>query len=180
MLKTETASAQFDIPAPALYAMLTDYDSYSEWIREITHSRTLAKEGDVVIAEFEAPRYSSGKLVMEFIHSPPVSVLYSQVDRYRERGLSGRWDLAEGEGEKGVVLRGRMNAKTSFYNLSSRKKVREALAGIVAAIPERANRLAPHESRRRILSVVKQGQNLRVWLQGETFELNKLPTCEEK
>jgi ribosome-associated toxin RatA of RatAB toxin-antitoxin module len=180
VLKTETGSARIDIPAPALYALLTDYDSYSEWVPEITYSRTLAKEGDIVIAEFKAPRYSSGKLVMELIHSPPESVMFSQTDRYRERGLSGRWDLTEAEGGGAVTLQGRMSVKTDFYDFSSRKKTRNALAGLLAAIAERARQPGPDESPKKILTVVKRGQDLRVWLQGETFELIKRTTGEAK
>ncbi len=180
MIKTETGSTRIDIPAPALYALLTDYDSYSEWNPEITYSRTLAKEGDVVIAEFKAPRYSTGKLVMEFVHSPPEWVMFSQTGRYHERGLSGRWDLTEAEGGRAVILQGRMNVKTDFYDFTSRKKTRNALAGLLAAIAERARRPGPDESRRKILTVVKRGQDLRVWLQGETFELTRRTRGEEK
>lgn len=79
----------------------------------MTHARWLEKE-TWSSPSSKLPRYGAGKLVMEFIHTPPVSVMYSQIGRYRERGLSGRWDLLEAEGGGGVILKGRMSSKTAF------------------------------------------------------------------
>ncbi len=186
MLKKQAFELCLDASQKSVFSLLTDYDSYREWIPEITHSRILVQEGEIVIAEFEAPRYASGRFVFELVHSPPLSVIYSQVGRYGGHGISGGWDLEEVDGGKKVVLRGRINVRTFFYDLTCRKTMRQAEDHIVASVKKRAEAAVPigrpvdsDGTRNRILSVTQRPQSLLVWLRGEEFELPRKSTPEE-
>jgi len=175
MLKTAKASRLIDVPRSTLFSLLTDYDSYQVWAHDITHSRTLAREGDVSIVEVVAPRFGGGTFVFELVHTPPVSVTFSQVGRYGG-GVSGRWDLEESVGGRESLLEGRMSARAAFYDLSCSRRMREALTSVLGSLAEHASRLetAPvEESRRRILAVVRKGPSLEVWLDEERFHLVK-------
>jgi ribosome-associated toxin RatA of RatAB toxin-antitoxin module len=58
-----------------VYEILTDYDSYCEWMPLIAESRLLAKEGDLALAEFELTRPRKEKFVIESIHTRNTMVL---------------------------------------------------------------------------------------------------------
>ncbi len=182
MLKKQAFDLCLDASQKSVFSLLTDYDSYHEWVPDITHSRILAQEGEIVIAEFEAPRHGAGRFVFELVHSPPISVIYSQVGRYGGHGISGEWNLEEIEGGKRVVLRGRIHVKTDFYDLTCRKKMREVLTHMVDSVEKRiasAVRIGPSASsdgtRKRILTITERPQSLLVWLRGERLELPRNP-----
>jgi ribosome-associated toxin RatA of RatAB toxin-antitoxin module len=176
VIRKENFHLQLDAPQEAVFALLADYGSYREWVPDITHSRVLVQEGEITIAEFEAPRYGAGKFAFELVHTPPVSVIYSQIGRYGGHGISGGWDLEEVEGGNKVVLRGRVHARTFFYDLTCRKTMRRALAHIVANVKKRAE---TGKVRKKILAVTERPQSLRVWLRGEEFELPRKSTSKK-
>ena len=186
MLKKQAFDLRLDASQQAVFSLLTDYDSYRKWVPDITHSRILVQEGEITIAEFEAPRYGVGKFVFELVQTPPVSVIYSQVGRYGGHGISGGWDLEEIEGGKKVVLRGRLNVKTSFYDLTCRKRMREGLAHLLTSVENRTGASVPTDrtsdsdkSKKRVLTVTERPQSLLVWLRGVEFEVPRKPTHEK-
>ena len=54
-LTTPTRRSTVSVPCDAglIYDVLTDYESYAEWLPMVVASKTLAREGDLAIAEFE-------------------------------------------------------------------------------------------------------------------------------
>lgn len=77
-----------------LFSVLTDYERYAEWTADVVSASVLDREGDIVVAEFVSPELIDGKFVLEFVHGPPDSIVYRQVDQFGKRGLQGRWQLA--------------------------------------------------------------------------------------
>ena len=75
---------------------------------DVTRSRLLAREGELAIAEFVAPPYGHQKLDLEFIQSPRDSVVFTQVDRYREDGIFGRFELAAAVDGSGTMVTTRL------------------------------------------------------------------------
>ena len=62
--------------APDLpYEILTDYDSYAEWLPSLSQSKLLAKEGDLAIAQFELSGRGKDKYAVECIHTNNKMVL---------------------------------------------------------------------------------------------------------
>lgn len=84
-----TSKAEVTIPCePSLvFELLTDYDSYAEWIPLVTRSKLLAKEGDLALAEIEVSQPIPDKLVFECIHDKNRSVL--------ARAISGKVPLGK-------------------------------------------------------------------------------------
>ena len=87
-----------------IYDILTDYDSYAEWMPYLSGSRLLAKEGDLAIAEFDMAQPKPQKLTLECIHSRNTMVL--------GRPISGglplqkiQWDISPaGQGQSQLNL----------------------------------------------------------------------------
>ena len=88
-LLAPTSRAEATIPCePSLvFELLTDYDTYSEWIPGVTQSKLLAKEGDLALAEIEVSAPVPEKLVFECIHDKNRSVV--------SRAISGKTPFAK-------------------------------------------------------------------------------------
>jgi ribosome-associated toxin RatA of RatAB toxin-antitoxin module len=69
------ASATLPCEASLIFELLTDYDGYSEWMPLVTHSKLLAREGDLALAEIGISQPHPDKLVFECIHDKNRSVL---------------------------------------------------------------------------------------------------------
>lgn len=75
--------------AGLVYDVLTDYESYAEWLPMVVASKTLAREGDLAIAEFELSTPKKDKFDFECIHTRNKMVLW--------RTLGGRLPVAQAE-----------------------------------------------------------------------------------
>ncbi len=58
-----------------VYDILTDYETYSEWMPLLSASRLLAREGDLAIAEFELTKPAKETVQVECIHSKNQAVI---------------------------------------------------------------------------------------------------------
>lgn len=175
----QVASVQIDAPREAVFAALTDYNSYERWMPEVQQSRILAQEGDIVVAEFVWPIYMEHKFALEFIHTAPESVVYVQTDQYGERGVSGRWDLAAAPNGSRTVLTGEMKIK-DFFVLDWRRRrqlgavLRRSLDAIARqALVPRTELSAGPVAKTKVLEVIRRPDSLQVWLFGEVYRLDK-------
>ena len=174
MNRTEQTTVRLAAPRRLVFPHLTDYDRFGEWVPGVTRSRVLEREGDIVVAEFASPLGPGGKVVLELVHTPPEAVIFTQVERYRRRGLSGRLEFREeGEGRE-TALTIVASVGASPLDLSSRGRLRSALAAAAAAAVARTADLAaagptPGGERKKILEVVRRGGTLDVWFRGERF-----------
>jgi ribosome-associated toxin RatA of RatAB toxin-antitoxin module len=73
------ASGTLPFEVGLLYDVLTDYDTYSEWLPFITQSKLLAREGDLAIAEFELAKSKGEKFAIECIHTRNKMVLTRRI-----------------------------------------------------------------------------------------------------
>ncbi len=183
MRRTDQASVELEVTPAAAYAMLTDYDRYQDWVPGVTHSQTLAREGDIVIVELAIDE-PGRKLVLELVHTPPRAVSFSQVDEASSRGCTGSWELADGDGSL-AVLKAQITVQSPFFALARRWKMAAALDRVLAALQARAAQTAvldprgSGEQRRKILEVVKRNGELEVWFKGETFVLASKPEANK-
>src|SRR5215470_17293907 len=101
-----TASRQVQATPDEVFSVLADYEHYVEWSPDVVAATVLAREGDVVVAEFLSPFLVEGKYVLEFVHSRPSSIIYRQVDQYESRGLQGSWRLAPAADAAATIVTG--------------------------------------------------------------------------
>jgi ribosome-associated toxin RatA of RatAB toxin-antitoxin module len=184
MFSRRKASISLDAPPEVVFAVVTDYNSYQEWMPQVHHSRILAADHElgVVHAEFIWPVYlGQEKFSVEFIHEPPWSVVYQQTDQFRQRGLSGRWHLAPAGDGDGTRLSAEMRLGTTlFQSFASRRKLRAMLDSSLEAVRARVSLVASgglsgaQEGKLKILEVTRQADSLRLWLFGEAYEFKKI------
>ena len=180
MLRQARAAARLEGTREELFAILTDYGRYAAWMPGVERSRVLVREGDVTVAEIEAPAWNSYPFNLELVRSPPDAVAYHQIDSVYRPAVSGRWDLGTtdpGVGASTVEVRATLRLETPLLGLASRRRVRAALRAALDALGARRRQLASGRRaeavRRKLLEVVREDEGLRVWYLGETFLLPK-------
>lgn len=91
-----------------VFGVLSDYANYPMWAPDVVSATLLAREGDIVVAEFHSPFLTDKKYVVEFLHGPPNSIVYKQVDQFGERGVQGEWRLERAPDGSGTMVHGSM------------------------------------------------------------------------
>ncbi len=171
MLRTERRTVV--LPGAAreeVFAALAAAGAYRRWVPHVVHSRELAREGDIVIAELASLVYGGDRFVLELISTPPAAVAFTEVGQYRERGISGRFDLRQ-TGD-GVEVSATLELRSGLFDLLVRRRLRETLAATLEALAKRAGRReAPAGRRSRRLEIRRTADGLRVWLDGKVYEL---------
>jgi ribosome-associated toxin RatA of RatAB toxin-antitoxin module len=175
---TKKASISLPCEASLPYEILTDYDTYNEWMPHVTQSKLLAKEGDLAIAEFEVIRPRSGKYALECIHTRNKMVL--------TRTISGKipvsqfeW-IIQADAEKKcrvtLTIQGKANwhrlvpAYRSFMDAS---KCLDALRSQVSALsPDLA---IPDQGGEKIIELIESEQGLVCWIRGKKYLLTPAP-----
>lgn len=174
---TATISAYIKAPQPVVYSVLTGYRQFETWVPDVTRSRLFAREGELAIAEFIAPRYGHEKLVLEFVESPSTSVVFTQVDRFRKDGIFGRFELAPADDDAGTMVRAVLGARTGAYRLGCRKRLRQSLERTMAALVDRALKLLTsglaevRDQRAKLLELEITGKEITLRLGDATYEL---------
>src|SRR3990172_9891292 len=77
---TRRAAASLRCDAGLLYDILTDYDTYAEWLPRLAQSKALAIEGDLAIAEFHLAGTKKVRFVVECIHTRNKMVLWRTIE----------------------------------------------------------------------------------------------------
>ena len=96
-----------------IFELLTDYERYVHWAPDVVEAVTLAREGDIVVAEFYTPYWMRGRYQIEFVHVKPCAIIYHQQGQYetswgRRLGLHGSWRLSEPPQGAGVLVTAEM------------------------------------------------------------------------
>jgi hypothetical protein len=178
MRVTATTSAYIKAPERVVYAVLTGYRQFEAWVPDITRSRLFAREGELAIAEFIAPPYGREKLVLEFVETPRDRVVFTQVDRLREDGVFGRFELVEADDGAGTMVKAILGAKVGLLRrLACRKRLRRVLERTMAALTDRAMKLLTSglsdvpEQHAKLLELDISGKEITLRVGGTTYEL---------
>jgi len=174
---TAKASAYINAPLPVVYSALAGYRQYETWVPDIVRSRLFAREGELAIAEFIAPPYGTGKLVLEFVESAPRSVVFTQVDRFRADGVFGRFTLAAADDGSGTMVKGVLGARVGPHRLGCRKRLRKVLGRTMTALADRALKLQISRlsdvpgQRAKLLELEISGKEVTLRVGDATYEL---------
>ncbi len=177
MQLTARTSAFIRAPQRVIFSVLTGYRQYEMWVPDVTRSRLLAREGELAIAEFIAPPYGREKLVLEFVESPRDSVVFTQVDRFRQDGVFGRFELAAAEDAAGTMVTATLGARVGLRRLGCRKRLRRVLARTMEALSNRALKVLTsgladiEDQRAKLLELEIEGGEVTLRVGGDTYEL---------
>jgi ribosome-associated toxin RatA of RatAB toxin-antitoxin module len=178
-----TSSAFIRASREQVFALLTDYKTYPTWAADVVDSTVLAREGDIVVAEFLSPQLMDEKYVLEFVHSRPISIAFRQVDQFGSRGVRGHWRIEEHPGRGGVAVTGELHLKRSLkQSLRDRRTAELILQRRLDSLRElfaRAKREQPAAPEsvsvgREILGAVRSGQEFAVWFLGDKYLVRKV------
>ena len=169
------SSVRLEAEAGAVFDRLTDYANLTGLLPGVESARVLAREGDVAVLEIRAPELGAPKLVLELVHSPPDSIFFTRVDRYRGEGTSGSLQVS-GTGRE-TDLQISLHPGADFAGSRARKRLRQSLDTVLEAV-RRALRGTDLESdrdggRRKIPEITRRGDSMVVWHRGRVFELQR-------
>ncbi|MGI8785769.1 MAG: type II toxin-antitoxin system RatA family toxin [Acidobacteriota bacterium] len=180
MKTTKTATAEIPGDPGLVYDILTDYDTYSDWMPHISRSKLLAREGDLAIAEFEVDAPKKGQFAVECIHTRNRQVM--------TRTISGdvpltevAWDLTPGSpGTTSVKIT--MRAAGWKTLLPAYRKYSDATKCLKALHKQAAtfgDSLAVEDSSgEKVFELAETEQGLVCWHRGKKYTLT--PAAEGK
>jgi hypothetical protein len=159
------------------YEILTDYDFYSEWMPHVAHSKLLARERDLAIAEFEMISPPKDVFVFECIHTTNKMVLW--------RKLHGKvpiseiqWDIERLDGNQtriGLAFEGKRGlpgAMRTYSRFMDSARCLKALGNQVSASLPGSLTSSDGE---RLLEIADTGDGLVCWFRGRKYSLTPLP-----
>lgn len=174
---TARKNAHIRAPQPVVYSALTGYRHFETWVPDVVRSRLFAREGELAIAELIAPSYGRDKLVLEFIETPPDSVVFTQVDRFRRDGVFGRFELAAADDAAGTLVTAVLGAKVGLLRLTCYKRLRKVLDRTLTALADRALKVLASglsevpDQRAKILEIAIGGNEVSMRVGGATYDL---------
>jgi len=170
------ASAVIPCEASLLYEILTDYDTYADWLPVVSQSKLLAHEGDLAIAEFDLTQPKGDKYTFECIHTRNKMVL--------TRRISGKapvtqieW-LLQPEGTSTRVSlevqgRGFLPGVVSYRSFS---KARNWLKCLKAEASSGAAGLTVEgDGGEKVVEIAETEEGLVCWLRGKKYILQPAP-----
>jgi ribosome-associated toxin RatA of RatAB toxin-antitoxin module len=175
---TDKASIVLPCDSSLPYEILTDYDTYSEWMPMITRSKLLAKEGDLAIAEFEVSGPDKEKYALECIHTRNKMVL--------TRKISGKLPISQfewiihAEGDKQCSVTLTIQGRSGWHRLvpsarsilNASKSLKALLTQVSVFSPNLA--LADQEGEK-IIELAETEQGLVCWILGKKYTLTPVP-----
>jgi len=168
------------MPRDLVFAVLADFARYPEWLPAFSSTRTLAREGDVTLLEVRAPTLRRESAVFEVIVSPEEEIRFTQIGQPGKPEVAGRWHLWTEETPDlwiGLELR----ADIPLFQLGSWRRLHKAGAAALEAVEkrldaERAGKLPPPGSSRKIVEIVEGREGFELHLPGERYRLVEIPS----
>ncbi len=172
------ASVILPCEASLPYEVLTDYDSYYEWMPVVTHSKLLAKEGDLAIAEFEIGRPAKATFALECIHTRNKMVL--------TRTISGKIPVSQFEwmiksmGDKQCEVTLTIQGKANWHRLIPSYRAIMNATRFVGALQSQVSAFSPDVTfadlgGEKIIELTETEQGLVCSIRGKKYILTPAP-----
>jgi ribosome-associated toxin RatA of RatAB toxin-antitoxin module len=167
------ANAEFACSPALLYEILTDYDSYKDWMPKVRASALLARAGELAIARLDLVPPGEEYASLECIHTLNRSVLSRAIEGQLElRSLD--WDLehlANGHCRVTLVLEGqtKLPVGTGSRDLLNADAMLAALKGYAGAfMPELVFDGVKGDV---TLEIFETENGLTCWFNGQEYEM---------
>jgi hypothetical protein len=164
MIHRHAFALSLPVGAQALYGRLTDFVRLSDWV--------LIREGDILVAEFEAPGLAPGPVTFELVLSPPRRLDWQQVGMLGERGLSGTLSLVPAaDGRLETRIEGELRLKLPWHRWRARARLAHGLNRALIALQLAAGQQSPTQGafRHKILEIRRHDGRLEIWYQGRHY-----------
>ncbi|HXI39027.1 MAG TPA: SRPBCC family protein [Bryobacteraceae bacterium] len=167
------ATRIFPADAKLLYEILTDYDTYAEWMPLVGQSKLLAKETDLAIAELDLTAPKGEKVSLECIHSRDKMVL-SRVIRGPAAGSQLQWTLTPAGNEQSSVtltIEGRRNWRWLLGGRYFMGSAKSCLAGLESHLSMFRPEVSIEGQGEQILDISETGEGLVCRFRGKKYML---------
>ena len=165
------AKASGDLPCAAeiAYEILTDYDSYQEWMPGVTQGALLAKEGELAIASLDFGSGSEKHVSLECIHTTNRGVLSRAIEG---ETLVKSFDWAIEPSGAGcrvtVVVEAPVHLGVSAgAALPSPKKILDGLASYASSYAD-PGAVADGDT---LIEIIETERGLACWFNGRQYEM---------
>ena len=178
-----------DAPREQVYALLTDYPSYREWVPGCEKCNVVSSSGTSSDTQIVISSMKRIELGVRFEGQPGQSLNFRMVKGRDLKAYAGTYRLMDATDGKGTVVIAELEIDVGMMvpkfmvdrmtrkmmddtGIAMRKYMQSARFSTAATLPE-ATRVPPKEAKprraRRILRVTKTAAGYKVWLLGETF-----------
>jgi ribosome-associated toxin RatA of RatAB toxin-antitoxin module len=167
--RKSSASADFACGPDILYEILTDYDSYKEWMPDVTESALLAKEGELAIASLDFGSGDSRRVALECIHTTNRGVLSRAIEgETLIKSLDWSIEAAGGGARLTLVVEAPVQAAISGGGgLPGPKEMLEGLRAFASAFSDSG--AAPDAQT--VIEIVETEKGLVCWFNGRQYEM---------
>ncbi|HWP84970.1 MAG TPA: SRPBCC family protein [Terriglobia bacterium] len=173
---TKRAVDTFPCDASLLYEILTDYDSYVEWLPNLSQSKSLATEGDLAIAEFHGSGKKKERLVVECIHTRNKMVLWRTIEG-KIPVTQVEWTLepaGENQTRLTVAVTRRLHWSALFAGTGRFLQPASALKGLRSQASSYLPELAvAGEQGERLLELSETEEGVVCWIRGKKYVLKE-------
>jgi len=177
-----------EAPREHVFAVLTDYSGYKQWLPGCEQSNVVSSSGDTADTDLVINSMKKMKMGLRFEAQPTQSLSFRMTSGKDMKSYLGSYRLMDAADGKGTVVIAEMEidagamvpkfmvdriAKKSIDDTGQAlkayiKKVPYQAGTAIAVVPARAVELKPRRARR-IMQVVKTADGYRVWIMGETY-----------
>ena len=172
------ASLDISCSAEMIFEILADYDNHFEWLNMLHHSRLLAREGDLALAEIET---EAGRMTMEVIQNTNREVLMRKINGptclHQVRWLISTTDAEASNVSVEIILhRTWRNPLAKLENWDPEGMLRcleSRIATFAASFP------LASESGVKVLEIIESEQGLVFWIMGRKYLLTPMEGDED-
>ncbi len=175
---TRKASVVLSCDPSMPFEILTDYDTYCEWMPFVIKSKLLAKEGDLAIAEFEVSHPNKDKFALECIHTKNKMVL--------TRRISGKMPVSQFEwiikasGERQCEVTLTLQAEANWHRLIPAYRIFMNASKCLGALQSQISCFCPDIAvpdgeGEKIIELSETEQGLVCWIRGKKYILTPAP-----
>ncbi len=167
---TKEHSDTIAAPPDIVYDILTDYDSYAEWMPLIGRGHLLAVEGNTAIAEFHLTEPEGERVAVECVHNKNQMVMTQPIEGDAPFTRM-QWDIEpEGAGKSRVHLSMRCTADTRWLSGSYSSFAENAVKGLQnQASAFNVDLAADDPDGTRLLEIFETEEGLICWLNGKKY-----------
>jgi ribosome-associated toxin RatA of RatAB toxin-antitoxin module len=175
---SKRVTVELPCDAALAFEILTDYDTYDEWMPEVTESRLLAREGDLAIADFAVAWSKADRIAIECIHDKDRMVLTRTIGGSLPPSKL-EWHLAPaGPGRSKLTLEAQPQSAWQWVLPGLRRYL--DTGRLIKALLERISVFGGADSpivpgAERLLQIVQSGDDLMLWYQGKKYKMVPLP-----
>ena len=137
-----SVTEQFDCTAEQFYNIVSDYEKYPEFLNDVKSAKTVSREGDHKIVDYEISVIKTFKYTLKMTEMKPTSVSWTMVSADIFKDNVGSWQIRDLEGGRCEATYS-LDVKFTLFvpGMIEKKVVQHNLPGMMNAYKNRVKEL---------------------------------------